>query len=383
MPGLAPEVESVIFRALAKEPGQRFPTIQAFARALNAACGLGPAPATLVSSPATSSAGSGQQQQATPPQPPQAARRSFGRRSCLAMVGGLITLPIIYGISRAAGWGYSTAPNSTKPATSSPPVKQQLIASDGLLTPGVLLWGADAGPGGAPYVFLDANGAPAGFEVDIANALAASMAITPTFQQVAYKKLEDELRARHIDMILNGWEVTPGRLADEIFSIPYYRYSQQLVVKADNPRFAQYTVSSQMTLVELTQYRFGTGADYKAADLLRSASIKPHTSEVPLDDLKRGIVDIVMLDTPIVAYYVLGKGTMANPDPTLRPIGKPLFANATSNYVIGFKKNDNNAEILRKEIDQALLALKQDGTLKSIYQKWGLWNDLQQEIGIT
>jgi ABC-type amino acid transport substrate-binding protein len=89
------------------------------------------------------------------------------------------------------------------------------------------------------------------------------------------------------------------------------------------------------------------------------------------------------VSTPIVAYYVEGKGFGANPSHTLRAIGKPLFADSTSNYVIAFKKTDPNAETLRKEINQALLALKHDGTLKGIYQQWGLWNDLQQQVGIT
>jgi len=51
--------------------------------------------------------------------------------------------------------------------------------------------------------------------------------------------------------------------------------------------------------------------------------------------------------------------------------------------VIGFKKNDPNADKLRQEIDQALNILKRDGTLKRIYQQWGLWDDFQKEIGIV
>jgi len=38
---------------------------------------------------------------------------------------------------------------------------------------------------------------------------------------------------------------------------------------------------------------------------------------------------------------------------------------------------------MKQEINQALTSLKQDGTLKRIYQQWGLWNDFQHEIGIV
>ena len=117
---------------------------------------------------------------------------------------------------------------------------------------------------------------------------------------------------------------------------------------------------------------------------MRDAGIERLTTfEDPLKALEAGIVDILLIDSPIVIYYIQGKGFGAKPSDTLRAIGKPLFTDSTSNYVIGFKKNDPDAEILRKEIDQALFALKQDGTLKSIYQRWELWNDFQREVGIV
>src|SRR5262249_27248033 len=132
------------------------------------------------------------------------------------------------------------------------------IASDGLLTPGVLSWGADPGEGGAPYVFLDANSAPVGFEVDIANAIAQRMQITQVCYQTQYTKLADELQEhKSFDMILNGWEVTGDRQQNESFSVPYYRYGQQLVVRVNDSRFAQYTASSTITLAEVRKYKFG------------------------------------------------------------------------------------------------------------------------------
>jgi len=44
-----------------------------------------------------------------------------------------------------------------------------------------------------------------------------------------------------MDMILNGWEITLRRQQDETFSVPYYRYSQQLVVRTNDSRFSQCT----------------------------------------------------------------------------------------------------------------------------------------------
>jgi len=88
----------------------------------------------------------------------------------------------------------------------------------------------------------------------------------------------------------------------------------------------------------------------------------------------------VLIDGPIVAYYVLGAGPGAKPDTALKPIGKPF---RTDDYFVGFNKSNPNAETLLGEIDQAFDVLKKDGTLKKIYTTWKMWNDQQAAIGIV
>jgi polar amino acid transport system substrate-binding protein len=64
----------------------------------------------------------------------------------------------------------------------------------------------------------------------------------------------------------------------------------------------------------------------------------------------------------------------------LKLIGKPLFPDV---YAVGFNKSNHNASIVLPEINQALAILKKNGTLKTILQKWSLWNDQQAAIGIV
>lgn len=92
----------------------------------------------------------------------------------------------------------------------------------------------------------------------------------------------------------------------------------------------------------------------------------------------------MLIDLPIVTYYVEGIGAGSTQDKRLRAIGKPF---ATDDYYIAFKKNGANGKpyanglTLQKEINAALAVLKKNGTLHQIYVKWGLWNDQQAEIG--
>ncbi|MEO6887384.1 MAG: ABC transporter substrate-binding protein, partial [Ktedonobacteraceae bacterium] len=250
--------------------------------------------------------------------------------------------------------------------------------------PGVLQWGSDF-VDGAPYVFKDPKN-PAnlvGFEVEIADALARVMGIREKQVETDYGHLEQALAANQFDFVMNGWEITSDRTKDELYSDPYYRYGQQIVVRSDDTRFSNFTANSDVSLTDLEGLTVGTGTGYKAADDLatdKKINTKLYDANLPFDDVKQKKIDAMMVDLPIVAYYVLGSGPGGVPDPKLKPIGKPLFPDV---YVVGFNKSNPNAAIVLKELNQAFAVLKKDGTLKQIYQKWSMWNDQQAAIGIV
>ncbi|MDM7325846.1 MAG: ABC transporter substrate-binding protein [Thermosynechococcus sp. Uc] len=261
----------------------------------------------------------------------------------------------------------------------SPPSRR--ISSNGLLTPGRLTWGAEDG---SPYVFYDfaEPNRPLGFEAEIANAIAQLMGVQSSLILMLYDQLPVALAANQIDFILNGWEVTAERKNTQLFSQPYYRYGQQVVVRANDTRFQEYTANSEISLEILTGMRVGTGIGYKAQAILEEApNLKAYIYRGAdyLTYLQSGAIDAILVDAPLVSYQILGQGVGATKNPTLRPIGKPLFL---SDYVIAFNANSSKGRILKGEVDQALSILKKDGTLRQIYERWGLWNEAQAEIGI-
>jgi polar amino acid transport system substrate-binding protein len=222
-----------------------------------------------------------------------------------------------------------------------------------------------------------------GFEYEIGQALAALMGVVSKHVENDYAQMEEALAAGRFDMVMNGWEKTPDRLKTELFSQAYYRYGQQIVVRADDSRFANMTTSSTLDLTNLEGLTVGTGASYKAADILSSdkkITVKLYDPDLPFNDLAAHRIDAVLIDGPIAAYYVTGTGPGGQPDKALKLIGKPF---KTDDYFIGFSMGNKNAVTLQKEIDQALTILKQNGTLKSIYMKWSMWNSQQAEIGIS
>jgi len=304
---------------------------------------------------------------------PELNRRTFLRRAGgLVIAGGSLEA-----LLAACGGNVATGTVATTPGVTK-------IDSKGLKVPGKLQWGSDF-VSGAPYVFKD----PAnpnnlvGFEVEIAAAMANLMGITPKQVETDYGHLEQALLANQFDFAMNGWEITSDRQKTELFSDPYYRYGQQIVVRSDDSRFSAYTKDSVVTLSILEGMTVGTGTGYKAADYLATdpkITTKLYDGNLPFDDLKQHKIDAMLVDRPLVTYYVEGAGPGGTADHKLKSIGKPLFPDV---YVVGFNKSNPNSTILLPEINQTIAILKKNGTLKQIYQKWSLWNDQQATIGIV
>src|SRR5438477_9813324 len=97
---------------------------------------------------------------------------------------------------------------------------------------GTLIWGADQ-EGGGPYVYPDPDNGNrlAGFEVDLADLLAASLGVKAQFSQRDWQTLPSFLEKGEIDIILNGYEWTPSSAAQMLASRPYYIYELQLLAR--------------------------------------------------------------------------------------------------------------------------------------------------------
>lgn len=302
-------------------------------------------------------------------------RRRLLKRA--GQMGGLLAVGgTLESLLAACGGNVAT----TSPASTSSTTK---IESKGLKVPGKLQWGSDF-VDGAPYVFKDPTNPNnlVGFEVEIATAIAGLMSVTQKQAETDYGKLEQALLSNQFDFVMNGWEITSDRKKTELFSDPYYSYGQQIVVRSDDSRFSSLTATSNVQLKDLEGLKVGTGTGYKAADDLATDSkitTKLYDGNLPFDDVKQKKLDAMMVDLPIIAYYVLGSGPGGKPDSALKPVGKPIFPDV---YVIGFNQSNPNAKTLLAEVNQAIAELKKNGTLKQIYQKWSLWNDLQASIGI-
>ena len=220
-----------------------------------------------------------------------------------------------------------------------------------------LVWAADA-EGGAPYTFPDPKN-PAhiiGFEVDLADALAARMGRKARFVQNQWDGLVPGLERGEYDVVINGLEITAERAAKINFSNPYFYSTLTLTRRIDDQRVQR--------LDDLRGRRVGvlrvTFAE-RYVEGLGNVMLSSYDGQVqPYLDLALGRLDAVVMDTPIALYYATGS-QVKNIEVTA----------AQMTFGIGIRKSDID---LLQQINAALDSMKKDGTLRRIYTDWGIYN---------
>ena len=224
---------------------------------------------------------------------------------------------------------------------------------------GELRWGADA-QGGAPYVFqdpMDPNHL-IGFEVELAAALAKKLGVRARPVQGQWDQLLELLARGDFDVALNGIEVAEEKRRVCELTRAYYVAAERLTVRRADDR-------APRSLEALRGRPAGTLPGSLAERILIRAGAEVKTydggqNEI-YDDLRIGRTAAVLLDEPIARYY----GAI---EPSLEVLDGAF---GEVRYAIAVRKGDVE---LSRALDAALDELSRDGTLRKLYERWGLWN---------
>ncbi|MDP3719557.1 MAG: ABC transporter substrate-binding protein/permease [Acidobacteriota bacterium] len=235
-------------------------------------------------------------------------------------------------------------------------------------TPQPLRWGGDA-EGGAPFVEANPTDPSlvAGFDVEIAELVAARLGRRPQFVQVAFQSLDQSAKRGDFDIGLSGIEDIPARRQSLAASVPYYEFREVLTVRdADRDRYR--------TLADLRGRRVATLGGTIAYDLLLAAERSHGLTAVsydedvhPYSDLALGRVDAVVLDH-VLAERAMRRNTGLFTHPEALAIGHYIIITAPENTA------------LRDQVDVILRDAMRDGTLERIFRKWNVWNDDQPTL---
>jgi polar amino acid transport system substrate-binding protein len=214
-----------------------------------------------------------------------------------------------------------------------------------------------------PFNFIDeATGTAVGYDYDLFADACARLNCKATFVQTSWDTIVAVMGGTgqpEFDIAADGITITAERAQHVDFSTPYIKLTQQLLVKADEARFA-----SVEELNALSDFKVGAQPGTTNYDLAVELFGEDHV--VAFDQyglivqaLINGDIDATVMDN------VAGEGYIgANPD-KLKLVGDSLTSEELG-FV--FPKGSD----LLEPVNLALAAMEADGALDTIYAKWFL-----------
>lgn len=206
-----------------------------------------------------------------------------------------------------------------------------------------------------PYKPFEFGRAPdyEGFDVEVVNEVGKRIGLKPKFEKTPFDTIFRNLAQRKFDMVASSVTITDERKRTVDFSVPYFPADQSLMVKKG---------SSIKTVADLAGKVIGaqlgtTGADY-AKTKTKAKTVRTYDL---VDDafqaLEAGQIEAVINDFPVSKFAEQEK-------PNLQVV---QTIPTGEQYGLAFAKG---SDALRQAVDDALNAMKQDGTYTRIYKKW-------------
>jgi polar amino acid transport system substrate-binding protein len=201
-----------------------------------------------------------------------------------------------------------------------------------------------------------------GFMIDIINELASRTDTKTEFTTGEWSSLIPSVQSGKADVIVDGMYITEERKEVINFTEPVFSYGEGLIVQEDD--------TTTKSLEDLAGKTVGVqiGTSYK--DMLEEKAsginfeVKTYQNQADmLKDIQNGRIDAALADSPTFGYLL-----KLNPDSKFRIVEdyEPALAG-----LIGIGISKEQTELL-EELNTAIAEMKEDGTFKEIYAKWGI-----------
>lgn len=208
-----------------------------------------------------------------------------------------------------------------------------------------------------PFESLDASNQIVGFDIDLANALCKQMQADCTFTNHAFDSLIPSLKFRKYDAVISGMDITPERSKQVAFTNPYYANSAVVIAKK----------GAFKSLEDLKGKRIGmengtTHQKYLQDKHPEIKTVSYDSYQNAIIDLKNGRIDGVFGDTAVVNEWL-------KTNPQLGTVGEHVTDPQYFGTGLGIAVRPENQALLKK-LNDALAAIKSDGTYQKISDKW-------------
>lgn len=212
-----------------------------------------------------------------------------------------------------------------------------------------------------PMGFIDPNGQPGGFDVDLANETFKRMNYRVVFKPIDWANKESDLNSGKIDLIWNGLAVTEERQKSMLFSNPYLNGQEVIVTMKDNDSI----MNEEDIAGKIVGMQRDSGVEeYFAEDrhLLDSVQTMRTYIDIPtaITDLTNGTIDAFICDELVGRYY----NKLNQYQLKIIVIDS---VGAKTPISIGFRSYDKE---LRDEVQKSLNSVIEDGTGTKISMDW-------------
>ncbi len=218
-------------------------------------------------------------------------------------------------------------------------------------------WRVGLDPSFPPFEMLDEAGAPTGYDVELAQAIAQSWGLEAEIVALGFDSLLDAVQAGKVDSVVSALPYDPRATRDIAYSTPYFEAGVQLAIRAGSPITGVAGLDGQTVAVE-----WGSMGDMAGRRLQRAGSTLTLAPYATPDEAVAALADDPSITALLVDGVTLrqaqGRGA------ALAAVGPALESNA---YVIA---SAPQATLLQENIDQALTALRADGTLGALEDRW-------------
>lgn len=215
-----------------------------------------------------------------------------------------------------------------------------------------------------PMGFRQKNGKLVGYDIDLARAVFKQYGIKVDFQTIDWSMKETELKNGTIDLLWNGYSVTPQRAKKVAFSRVYLLNKQILVTKKKDHINSFQDMKGKTLGVQNGSTGMTMLDEYPK--LLKN-NIKGHKA-VLYDTFPNAFIDLnanriqgILMDEVYANYYIehqANKNDYATCSNSKIPADK---------FAVGMRKGDVT---LRKKVNAGLAKLQKNGELKRINKKW-------------
>ena len=209
-----------------------------------------------------------------------------------------------------------------------------------------------------PFEFLSADGKVEGIEIEILQLICDELAVELEIKQMDFDSVLPGVQTGKFNVGVSGISVTPDREKNTLFTTPYCLAAQAIVVTDDSPIGGKADLEGKAVAVQ-------TGTTAEEFCMENGYTVKAFAANADAQTaLTVGKVDAWVIDD-LTAAEMVAAYNEAHPDAPLVILDEAM---TTEPYAFAFKLGN---DALVEEINEILNTLLADGTIASIFEKYG------------